>query len=362
MMKVVNVSESGPDWHWVRSSLARTHPDWQWRHASIHDQAVPRWLPKQYPLRRLAAAFEGVGAVESGGRATLVTHGPRIATYAQLAMRVRRRRVHHIAYTFSFTDLPTGLEHRLMSRWLKGVDRFVCFSDMERRLYADHFDLDVDRFESQLWGVGEPTVEAGGSVVAGDYVCALGVQARDYETLVAAARSLPAIRFVLVALPSALAGIERPANVELYSGISLARAMNILAFSRFTVLPLRGSRVPCGHSTIVPAMHLGKAVVATDSVGVSEYVVDGRNGVLVPPRDMPALRRAIDELYGNPAHAAELGRNGQAFASEHCTEQAVADWFSGYVASTFGTFSASESCSASAVATELSVPSDLARS
>jgi glycosyltransferase involved in cell wall biosynthesis len=332
-MRIVNVSECAPDWNWIQPSLAALHPGWQWRHAAVGHPPLPRWLPKRYALSRMTASFRGVGWCDPGD--VLVTHGPRLAFYSQVAMWLRRRRPHHVAYTFSFTDLPVGVERRAMRRALRGVDRFVCFSQMERQLYAEHFDLDIERFEAQFWGVGEPPVEPGGPFVAGDYVCALGMQARDYATLVEAMRGLPAIRMVLVTLPSALAGLDLPPNVEVHSGIALARAMNILAHSRFTVLPLRGRRVPCGHSTIVPAMQLGKAIVATDSAGVGEYVFPHRNGLTVAPHDSVAMRTAIETLYEDPALAARLGRGGRAFAQENCSERTVADWFSRYVGARF---------------------------
>ena len=125
--------------------------------------------------------------------------------------------------------------------------------------------------------------------------------------------------------------LSLPDNVEVHAGIPLARAMNVLAHSRFTVLPLRGGRVPCGHSTIVPAMHLGKAAVATDSAGVSEYVFHHHNGCLVPPGDVAAMRRTIDDLYGAPEVAAAMGEQGGRFASEHCSEQVAVNWLRRYL-------------------------------
>jgi glycosyltransferase involved in cell wall biosynthesis len=330
-MDIINISEAGPEWTWLADAFAASHPEWRWRHASVPAQRLPAWLPKRYPASRLSAAWQATGW-PTGAEPLYVTHGPRLSLYTELSLATRRRRARHLAYTFSFTDLPTGREHALMARLFQRVDRFVSYSSMERQLYAEHFDLDIERLDNHRWAMRPPAVEPGGPFIqGGDYVCALGTQARDYATLVEAMRGLPSIRLVLVAPPQALAGLTLPGNVEVHAGIPLARAMNVLAHSRFTVVPLRGRRVPCGHSTLVPAMHLRKAVLATDSAGVSEYVFHGDNGCVVPPGDAAALRRALDELYGAPDVARAMGERGGRFASEHCSEQVAVDWLRRYL-------------------------------
>ncbi len=69
---------------------------------------------------------------------------------------------------------------------------------------------------------------------------------------------------------------------------------------------------------IVEAMHHGLPVVATRVDGIPEMVLDGKTGLLVPPRDSTALAAAIDSLI----HRAEgerlaMGRAGKAHAKEH---------------------------------------------
>jgi glycosyltransferase involved in cell wall biosynthesis len=97
-------------------------------------------------------------------------------------------------------------------------------------------------------------------------------------------------------------------------------AMNILQHSEFTVLPLPTSTTPCGHVTLVCAMHLGKAVVATASAGIADYVFHGRNGLTCDPSSPQGLADAIDRLWADPAETALLGENNRRFGAEHCSE------------------------------------------
>ena len=51
--------------------------------------------------------------------------------------------------------------------------------------------------------------------------------------------------------------------------------------------------------------------MATAVEGNPELVIDGETGLLFPPRDVPALARAIERVMANPAEArrtAEAGR------------------------------------------------------
>ena len=65
------------------------------------------------------------------------------------------------------------------------VDRFVTYSTLERSLYADYFGIDPARIDVVLWGVGQPPVDSSKAPLEpGDYICALGGNARDYRDII----------------------------------------------------------------------------------------------------------------------------------------------------------------------------------
>ncbi|HEU0304874.1 MAG TPA: glycosyltransferase [Gaiellaceae bacterium] len=76
--------------------------------------------------------------------------------------------------------------------------------------------------------------------------------------------------------------------------------------SRFEGLPL----------VVLEAMLAGLPVVAADVGSVSEAVVDGSTGLLVPPGDPAALARALAELLADPARRREMGETGRRRALE----------------------------------------------
>lgn len=75
--------------------------------------------------------------------------------------------------------------------------------------------------------------------------------------------------------------------------------------------------------TIIEAMMMGRAVLATNIRGSREEVVPERTGLLVAARDAEALAREMERLIADPARAAQLGQAGRERALEHFDEQKV---------------------------------------
>jgi glycosyltransferase involved in cell wall biosynthesis len=331
-VNIVNLSELDPAWNWLSGSAHGAQP-LHWSHASVQSVgSVPEWMPRRTTLRRAIAAWQGVGLLGASEPSLLVSHGPRMTMYGALAARLRRRRPKHLAYSFNFTELPQGRARRIMGSAFATVDRFVCFSQMERRLYAEHFDLDPGRIDMIHWAARPPALDAAAPpLVSGDYACALGSQGRDYATLLAAMRALPAIRLVIVATASSLAGLAIPDNVKVLTDIALSHATNVLRHSRFSIVPLRGTEVPCGHVTIVSAMHCAKATIVSASSGVADYIEDGVTGLTVAVADERAMARAIERLWEDTATTRSLGDAAKTFAASRCGEEAVVAYFENYL-------------------------------
>jgi len=321
---VVNHSWHNTRWNW----LAKALPELAW--TPFTRQSIER--PRNESLRSLMTAWRAVKAASQPGT-LLVSHGALPATYAELMSLLTGRKVRHVVYAFNFTTLPRGLKRWVMQTMLSRVERLAVFSTMERTLYARHFHLPPEKIDYVPWSANP--LEGGQwpeGLTPQDFVCAIGSQARDYRTLLAAAAELPHIPIVIVAAPENLADLTVPSNVQVFTRLPLAQVGGILLRSRFMVLPLLTSEVPCGHVTLVSAFHAGKAVVVTDSTGIHDYICPGENGLLTAPRSAPALSQAILDLWNDPARADAMGRHGQARAAQSHTEAATVSYFKGLLA------------------------------
>src|SRR3546814_6199838 len=64
-------------------------------------------------------------------------------------------------------------------------------------------------------------------------------------------------------------------------------------------------------TVFVEAAAAGLAVIGTDVGGVSEMLKDGVTGLLVPPKDPVALRKALETLIDDPRRRKEMGLAGK---------------------------------------------------
>jgi glycosyltransferase involved in cell wall biosynthesis len=71
------------------------------------------------------------------------------------------------------------------------------------------------------------------------------------------------------------------------------------------------------------ASAMGVPCVVTDIRGCREAVVQGENGLFIPPRDARALADAIIALLGDPARATALGQGGVRLAAARFDERRV---------------------------------------
>ncbi len=300
----------------------------RWIHFNALDDRNSSLLRRHGTLRRFVACFLAARAAQVAKADIVVTQGPDISYIVQYFLRLFGYRGPHLAFTFNYPWLPKGFQ-KILHQWgFPGIDRFVVYSDVERRLYHEYFKIALERFEFLHWGVGPPDVDSPDSpIVEGDYVCAIGRNSRDYGTFIESVKRLPEMQVVMVVRPDNLAGLDIPPNVRVFAEIPIGQAMNILAFSRFMVLPLDGKDVPCGHMTIVHAMHLGKALAATCSSGISDYVVEEETALAFPPKDVDKMTEVLRHMWNDPELCRRLGNGGRAFAAEYCSE---ARTFSGF--------------------------------
>lgn len=268
----------------------------------------------------IRASFLAVRRASSGNAKLLITLDPRASFWCALFCRLFKVRTDHYVDSFNFSALPTGLKRRLMRYAFRQIRQFAVHSSMECELYSRYFDIPRDYMRLRLWSIGVPEAAPEYPLQKGRYVSSIGGNGRDYGTLLEASRQLPDISFVFVVRPETLTGLDIPANVTVLVNSPFKEAMNILRHSEFTVLPLAGSAIPCGHVTLVCAMHLAKAIVATHSTGISDYLLPGYNGVLCEVSSPNSLALEISKLWTNPAEVARLGENGQRFGAENCSE------------------------------------------
>lgn len=90
--------------------------------------------------------------------------------------------------------------------------------------------------------------------------------------------------------------------------------------SHIVTLPSLGEGFPTG---LLEAASCGRPIVATDVPGCRDFMIDGFNGLLVPPSNPRALAEALKMLASNPALRNKMGRAGRKLVVEKYTTERV---------------------------------------
>ncbi len=198
------------------------------------------------------------------------------------------------------------------------IDRFLVYSTWQQRFIIERWRLPErrviftpfmvdDQFFSLRHAPPRPT--------ARPQICAVGLERRDYPTLLRAVDGLNADVVVAAASPwskqrDSTQGQAIPANARVQK-FSQYELRQLYSDSRFLVMPLEPVEFQAGVTAILEAMAMERAVICTRAPGQTDVITEGETGLYVPPRDPAALRAAIERLLADPEQAARMGRAGR---------------------------------------------------
>jgi glycosyltransferase involved in cell wall biosynthesis len=150
-----------------------------------------------------------------------------------------------------------------------------------------------------------------------------------FELLGAGARlaaSCPALRLVFGGEGDA-AGLRAKAaelgiadRIELIGWAGPQERDAQLARASVFCLPSHAEGLPMA---MLEAMASGRAVVASSVGGIPETIVDGGNGLLVPPRDEAALARALEQVLNDGNLRTRLERGARVTIEQHYSTEVV---------------------------------------
>jgi glycosyltransferase involved in cell wall biosynthesis len=278
---------------------------------------LPPWVKLAFEVHRRRDEYDAV-----------VTWSERLTLALMTIDRLARGGKPHVAMLYWFSRPSVRVPMRLYGqRTLHGI---VTWPTVQRAYAIDRLGVDpsklylVKHFVDQLfWRAGSTDHET-------DMICGAGAEMRDYPTLLDALRGT-ALRCHIATdhVRVDRFGFGRRLSAEAFLGsargdVTIGRKAatelrELYERSRFVVVPLRPSDTDNGITVILEAMAMGKPVICTRTRGQVDVVEDGVTGVLVPPGDAPALRKAMLDLWNDPARARAMGERGRAYIEKHHT-------------------------------------------
>ncbi len=254
----------------------------------------------------------------------IFTNGENVGIPLALLLASMRRRPTHVSIGHR---LSAGKKRPFFTflRADRRFDTIFVYAQSQRDFAEDHLGIPFQKLDLISFQVDDRFFRPlPGVPVISDQICAAGLEWRDYPTLIEAVTTMPDLSVKLAAASpwskSANDTEHRPlpANVDArrydYDGLR-----TLYAQSAFVVVPLKETDFQAGVTTILEAMAMGKAVIATRTLGQTDVIIEGVTGLTVPPGDVLAWQRAITRLREDPALCERLGRNARRWVEEHAT-------------------------------------------
>ena len=196
-------------------------------------------------------------------------------------------------------NVAHGLLRRLVYAVATARGNFwATVSSPELRLsYMTQFRFDARHLVvlRDSWAPEYPVVPADCAPSKG-YVFSGGEAARDWPTLLAAAKMTPTLAFRVIARRMQWHGDwEIPPNVVVQFDTTEDEFYAAAGNSDFLALPLDDSAT-AGLIVLLRASLLGKAIVCSETNATRAYVPDALSYLLVPPHDASALASACERL------------------------------------------------------------------
>ncbi len=102
-----------------------------------------------------------------------------------------------------------------------------------------------------------------------------------------------------------LSKLDIPANVHILKNLPHEAVMEAWRRSKLGIAPSNWHEP--SPTVVMEALAMGKPVIATRVGGIPDIIVDGENGLLIPPGDVLALRQAMQRLVNDPLLCEQMG-------------------------------------------------------
>jgi glycosyltransferase involved in cell wall biosynthesis len=268
-------------------------------------------------------------------RPLLVTRSHGLEHIAAAARR-REAREGRMELSWRYPLFYGGLRLWEVTQSLRLADLVFLLNEEEKAFMVENLGVAAERchvvrngLPDALIGLPPPTPEPDGSRIAmiGSFSHRKGV-AYAMPALGGVLERRPEARLsmlgvgcptaeVLSHLPAAVH--ERVRVVERYSRIELPA---LLAGHQVTLFP---SLFEGFGKSILEAMACGLAPICTNIGGPTEFVADGVNGLVVPPRDVGAIEAALERLLGDRPTLEALRVSAHATAQEFAWKRVARD-------------------------------------
>jgi glycosyltransferase involved in cell wall biosynthesis len=198
------------------------------------------------------------------------------------------------------------------------IDQFLTYATWQKQFIEQRWNIPAERVVFTPFMVDSAFFspqQAEPKPTARPQICAVGLERRDYPTLLRAVDGLNVEVVIAAASPwskrkDSTAGQSIPANVTVRK-FTQFELRQLYADSQMLVMPLEDVEFQAGVTAILEAMAMERAVLCSRTPGQTDVIIDGENGRYVAPNDSEALRTAIERMLADPEQLKLIGKTGR---------------------------------------------------
>ena len=219
----------------------------------------------------------------------------------------------------------SGVRLALTRFALSGVDHVVYAATGQKKFYDQYLPMLSERSTYIPIGIGPYEKQKGYEEVRdSDYIVAIGKHGsnfRDWQTLLEG--FLPMSERIALTIVGRRnlekkdrGGVAMPPNVRLHPYMPIDQLAKIVEGARFAVLPLPQRHQSAGQLSILFLMAMGKTVIASRVVGLSDYIEPDVTGLFFEPGNAQELTKCIERFLNDPDLAVRMGKNARKAVEE----------------------------------------------
>lgn len=190
---------------------------------------------------------------------------------------------------------------------LKHVDAVILNASSEACIYSKILSIP----ESQFYFIAWPSNISDPKMIFDNkgYFLSVGRSLRDWNIFYKAIKNTP-YKYIVIASKENYKEFPVEENVVVMVDVNRKIYLDILRGARGVILPLKPTIRSTGQASFLEAMAYGKPVVASDVVGVRDYLCHEVNALLCAPEDEDSMKECIVRLAEDPEISERIAING----------------------------------------------------
>lgn len=293
---------------------------------NVATAVIPSLVRNISPISDIRAIFELKRLYQTCQPDIIHLNSSKAGVLGSLAARLAgMTKVIFTAHGFAFLE-PRSILTRGIYYWAERLaskfrGKIITVSDYDRqqaikaniapteKLVTIHNGIEADKSAGYDNSVARPFI--GQSIDVGTIANLYKTKGLEYlvDAAKLALKDFPQVRFVVIGEGTERANLEsRISNLGLEDNFKLVgekpNAARYLSQFNIFILPSIKEGFPY---TLLEAMAAGLPIVATRVGGIPEAMIDQKTGILVEPKNPPALANAIADLLRHPEKAKALG-------------------------------------------------------